>query len=54
MSNKTPAQMTLAEHAEAWQREHGREVPPKDTPEWYKMYQAWIEFAFAGLYGDED
>jgi len=36
----------LGEHAEAWWREQGREVPPADTPEWDEMYEKWVDFAF--------
>jgi hypothetical protein len=39
--------MTLAEHAEAWWSEQGKEVPKRDTPEWQAMYEKWIDFAFA-------
>ncbi len=38
--------MTLAEHAEAWTREQGKPVPPRDTPEWGDMYADWHEWAF--------
>jgi len=38
--------MTLADHAEARQREHWRAVPTRGTPEWNAMYEAWVEFAF--------
>ena len=52
--------MTLAEHAEAWWAEQGKTVPPigEDfdgmhtstcSPEYQVMYEAWIDFAFAGL-----
>lgn len=44
--------MTLAEHAEAWARENGREVPERDTPEWEQLYAAWLSFAFADFPGD--
>lgn len=39
--------ITLADHAEAWQRERGRECPPRNTPAWTAMYEEWIGFAFA-------
>jgi len=39
--------MTLADHAEYWWSEQGRQVPPHDTPEWQAMYEEWIDFAFA-------
>lgn len=45
--------MTLAEHAEAWQRENGREVPPKDTPEYTAMYEEWVEYAFSDLHTED-
>ncbi len=38
---------TLAEHAEAWWREQGKEVPPANTRAWVDMYEKWIEFAFS-------
>ena len=38
--------MTLAEHAEAWWQEQGREVPNRETQEWDEMYAEWIEFTF--------
>ncbi len=40
---------TLADHAEEWTRENGEEVPERSTNEWFKMYQRWIEFAFASF-----
>jgi hypothetical protein len=39
-------QRTLADHAEEWTREQGREVPPRDTPEWRAMYEQWHAYAF--------
>lgn len=42
-------QMTLAEHAEAWQREQGKEVPDRDTEAWQTMYEQWVDFAFQGI-----
>ena len=47
MSKNTTDEMTLADHAEAWQLKRGKTVPPPDTPEWQAMYEKWIEFAFA-------
>ncbi len=38
---------TMAEHAEAWWSEQGKEIPPTNTPEWKSMYEEWIEFAFS-------
>jgi hypothetical protein len=38
--------MTLADHAEAWCREQGKEVPPPDSAEWQTMYEQWVAFAF--------
>lgn len=44
---RSPEEMTLAEHAEAWWREQGKEVPPnRQSPEWETMYLAWWKFAF--------
>ena len=40
------AEMTLADHAEAWQRERGEQVPERDSAEWDTMYQDWVDFAF--------
>ena len=39
--------MTLADHAEAWTKEKGESVPPRDTTEWRAMYERWHSFAFA-------
>jgi hypothetical protein len=41
---RTP--ITLADHAEAWAREHGYAVPPRNTEQWRGMYQDWIGYAF--------
>jgi hypothetical protein len=42
-------QLTLADHAEAWQRERGEAVPERDSAEWDSMYQEWVDFAFGSL-----
>jgi hypothetical protein len=47
------SEMTLADHAEAWQREQGKEVPAHDTDEWKAMYEAWATWAFSDLHGEE-
>ncbi len=47
------AEMTLADHAEAWQREQGREVPVRGTDDWQAMYEAWATWAFADLRSEE-
>jgi hypothetical protein len=39
--------MKLADHAEAWSQENGESVPLRGTDEWARMYERWIEFAFA-------
>jgi len=44
--------MTLAEHAEAWWKEQGKEVPPRGTEEWQEMYETWVEWAFADLHSE--
>ncbi len=44
-------EMTLGEHAEAWTREQGKPVPLRETDEWRRMYEAWVEFAFANFEG---
>ncbi len=39
--------MKLWQHAEAWQREHGREMPKdQNSPQWIKMYEQWLRWAF--------
>jgi len=43
---KSLEEMTLAEHAEAWQRERGKKVPRRGTKAYEKMYQEWHAFAF--------
>lgn len=40
---------TLADYAEDWVKEKGEEVPERGTDEWSKMYERWIEFAFASF-----
>lgn len=48
---RSPEEMTLAEHAEAWGREQGKEVPSnRQSPEWETMYFAWWKFAFSLLF----
>jgi hypothetical protein len=34
-------------HAEMWWYEQGKDIPERDTDDWQKMYESWIEFAFA-------
>lgn len=38
--------VTLEEHAEAWARENGETIPPRDTPEHWALYERWVERAF--------
>jgi hypothetical protein len=38
--------MTLAEHAERWWQMQGNDVPQKDSADYTKMYEEWIDFAF--------
>ena len=38
--------MTLADHAEAWWKEHGRRVPRRGSAAWDRMYLRWINYAF--------
>jgi hypothetical protein len=45
--------MTMADHAEAWWREQGKEVPSRDTDEWRRMYETWVAWAFADLHDQE-
>jgi len=40
------AELTIADHAEAWQRKQGKEVPARGTDEWKAMYEAWAHWAF--------
>jgi hypothetical protein len=46
-------EMTLADHAEAWHREQGKKVPPRDSAKWQQMYERWATWAFADLRGPE-
>ena len=42
--------MTLADHAEAWAHDRGRRVPrDRRTKAWAKMYEEWVDWAFAPL-----
>ena len=43
--------MTLADHAEYWWREQGRDVPPRGSAAWQAMYETWVEWAFSDLHG---
>src|SRR5258708_6561188 len=47
------AGLTLADHAELWCQEKGRELPARGTPEWTAMYEAWHAFAFKDLKDDK-
>lgn len=47
------AEMTLADHAEYWWREQGKQVPARGTDEWDKMYEEWATWAFADLHSEE-
>ena len=47
------AEMTLADHAEYWCREQGKQVPARDTAEWQAMYEAWATWAFSDLRGED-
>lgn len=51
---KNPETMTLREHAEAWWTEQGKKLPEFGTPEYQKMYEQWIEFAFTDFRKVED
>jgi len=42
-------ELTLSDHAEAWQRGRGEQVPERDSAEWDTMYQDWIDFAFGSF-----
>ena len=43
MTNDT---VTLADHAESWAKEHGKPIPARNTAEWTKLYELWIDYAF--------
>lgn len=45
-------EMTLADHAEHWCREQGKDVPPRDSDEWQAMYETWAVWAFSDLHGN--
>jgi hypothetical protein len=47
------AEMTTGDHAEAWHREQGKDLPPRGTDEWQSMYEAWATWAFADLRSEE-
>jgi hypothetical protein len=47
-------EMMLADHAEAWWREQGKEVPSRGTEEYQQMYEAWATWAFADLHSEEN
>lgn len=49
ISRTIPGELTLADHAEAWTRKQGQPVPPRKTPAWQAMYEAWHAYAFAGF-----
>lgn len=38
--------LSLADHAEMWWKEQGKEVSARGTEEWQNMYEQWIEYAF--------
>jgi len=46
MDTKALQDMTMEEHAEAWQLERGRIVATRGTLAWQVMYEEWIVFAF--------
>lgn len=46
-----PETMTMAEHAEAWARDNGEFVPPRETAEWTAFYERWVEWAFSDFRG---
>ncbi len=43
---------TLADHAEAWWKEQGEEVPIRHTEAWKLMYKEWVEYAFKDMEED--
>jgi hypothetical protein len=40
----------LSDHAEMWSFETFGIIPEKGTDNWQKMYESWVEFAFADFY----
>jgi hypothetical protein len=42
-----PRSMTTGDHAAAWGRENGIDVPPRGTAAWREFYARWHAFAFA-------
>jgi hypothetical protein len=38
---------TTAEHAEAWAREQGIEVPERSSPEFADLMERWADWAFS-------
>lgn len=43
---KTPDQMTMHDHAEAWMTEQGKAIPARDSQEYKALYAQWIDYAF--------
>ena len=41
----------FSEIAEDWHKSNGGTVPPRDSPEWIMMYEAWVEYAFRNFRG---
>lgn len=50
-SNIDPDTIAFSDHAEAWYREQGEQVPARGTSDWDSMYAAWVEYAFSDLHG---
>jgi hypothetical protein len=46
LPGETKKEMTMADHAEAWWKEQGNEIPKKGTKEWNEMFLKWHTYAF--------
>jgi hypothetical protein len=53
MNLERKTKMTLADHAEAWWQEQGKEVPVRNTDQWQQMYETWVEWAFSDLHEEK-
>lgn len=49
MSEYYPDNTKLSQVAEDWWRAQGKIVPKEGTTTYDKMYEAWVDFAFADL-----
>ena len=47
MTKMGSSNISLSDHAEMWSYETSGNIPEQNTKEWQKMYESWIDFAFA-------